>query len=170
MPYAIKLTMRLFAVILSLFTACPFILYSEDIILSANPDLLMSTANDYGPAGSPDFLYSINNDCGPNGAPEFLNSVSNDYGHGIDIEVPTFEDKPMKVILSDNPDLLMSTANDCGPAGSPDFLYSINNDCGPNGAPEFLTSTSNDYGSGLRVTIPDTFITPVWEPIDITEP
>jgi hypothetical protein len=110
MPYAIKLPVRRFAVILSLFTACPFILYSEDIILSANPDLLMSTANDCGPAGSPDFLYSINNDCGPNGAPEFLNSVSNDYGHGIDIEVPTFGDKPMKVILSDNPDLLMSTA------------------------------------------------------------
>ncbi len=67
------------------------------VLLSSNPDLLMSTANDYGPAGAPESLYSINNDYGPNGAPESLHSTSNDYGRGIklsvskDLALPLFE-------------------------------------------------------------------------------
>jgi hypothetical protein len=58
-------------------------LLAQEILLSANPDLLYSTANDYGPWGAPEFLNSPNNDYGPLGSPEFLKSVTNDYGFGI---------------------------------------------------------------------------------------
>jgi len=54
-------------------------------LLSANPDLLMSTANDFGPWGAPEFLYSFTNDYGPVGSPDFLQGVSNDYGIGLQI-------------------------------------------------------------------------------------
>jgi hypothetical protein len=56
---------------------------AQEILISANPDLLYSTANDYGPWGSPEFLNSPNNDYGPIGSPDFLGSVSNDYGVGL---------------------------------------------------------------------------------------
>jgi hypothetical protein len=56
---------------------------SQTAILSANPDLLYSTANDYGPWGAPEFLNSFTNDFGPVGSPDFLGSVSNDYGVGL---------------------------------------------------------------------------------------
>jgi len=59
--------------------------YAQEIKLSANPDLLNSTSNDYGRLGAPEFLYSFTNDYGPIGSPEFLRSVSNDYGTGLDI-------------------------------------------------------------------------------------
>lgn len=67
-------------------------LYGEPVI-SANPDLLNSTSNDYGPWGAREFLYSFSNDDGPIGSPEFLNSVSNDYGLGLRIRLvdPVFE-------------------------------------------------------------------------------
>ena len=145
-------------------------LLAEDILLSANPDLLLSTANDYGPAGAPESYYSLTNDYGPLGSPDVLHGVANEYGEGLETEIPTFGTTAMKVRISANPDLYMSTANDYGPAGAPESYYSVNNDYGPNGAPEFRNSVSNDYGSGLRITIPSTFITPVWEPIDITQP
>ena len=51
--------------------------------ISTNPDLIDSTANDYGPWGSPDFLNSFTNDYGPIGSPDILTSVSNDYGTGL---------------------------------------------------------------------------------------
>jgi hypothetical protein len=51
--------------------------------ISTNPDLINSTANDYGPWGSPDFLNSFTNDYGPIGSPDILTSVSNDYGAGL---------------------------------------------------------------------------------------
>lgn len=56
-------------------------------VLSANPDILNSTANDSGPWGAKEFLYSLNNDVGPLGSPEFLNSVSNEYGTGLKIDL-----------------------------------------------------------------------------------
>jgi hypothetical protein len=56
---------------------------AQEILLSANPDLLYSTANDYGPWGAPEFINSPNNDFGPVGSPEWLGSVSNDYGTGL---------------------------------------------------------------------------------------
>lgn len=52
-------------------------------LLSANPDLLNSTSNDYGPWGAPEFLFSFTNDYGPVGSPDFLTGVSNDYGTGL---------------------------------------------------------------------------------------
>ena len=55
----------------------------QEILISANPDLLYSTANDYGPWGAPEFINSPNNDFGPVGSPEWLGSVSNDYGTGL---------------------------------------------------------------------------------------
>ena len=56
---------------------------AQEILISANPDLLYSTANDCGPWGAPEFLNSPNNDCGPVGSPEWLGSVSNDIGTGL---------------------------------------------------------------------------------------
>ena len=56
---------------------------SQTAVISANPDLLYSTANDYGPWGAPEFLNSFTNDFGPVGSPEWLGSVSNDYGVGL---------------------------------------------------------------------------------------
>lgn len=56
---------------------------AQQILISANPDLLYSTSNDYGPWGAPEFLNSPNNDYGPVGSPEWLGSVSNDYGVGL---------------------------------------------------------------------------------------
>jgi len=61
-------------------------MYGEPVI-SANPDLLNSTSNDYGVWGAKEFLYSFTNDYGPLGSPEFLNSVSNDYGLGLRIRL-----------------------------------------------------------------------------------
>jgi hypothetical protein len=61
-------------------------LYGEPVI-SANPYLLNSTSNPYGPWGAKEFLYSFNNDVGPLGSPEFLNSVSNKYGTGLKVEL-----------------------------------------------------------------------------------
>jgi hypothetical protein len=56
---------------------------AQQILISANPDLLYSTSNDYGPWGAPEFLNSPNNDYGPVGSPEWLGSVSNNYGVGL---------------------------------------------------------------------------------------
>jgi len=56
---------------------------SQTAVISANPDLLYSTANDYGPWGAPEFINSFTNDYGPNGSPEFLGSATNDYGTGL---------------------------------------------------------------------------------------
>lgn len=58
-------------------------LVAQEIVISGNPDLLYSTANDAGPWGSPDFLNSFTNDVGPLGSPDFLGSVTNDVGLGI---------------------------------------------------------------------------------------
>ena len=58
-------------------------LVAQEILISANPDLLYSTSNDYGPWGAPEFLNSPNNDYGLIGSPEFLGSVSNEYGVGL---------------------------------------------------------------------------------------
>ena len=58
-------------------------LVAQEAVISANPDLLYSTANDYGPWGAPEFINSPNNDYGPLGSPEWLGSVSNDYGTGL---------------------------------------------------------------------------------------
>jgi len=58
-----------------------------DPVLSANPYLLNSTSNEYGPWGAKEFLYSFSNDVGPLGSPEFLNSVSNEYGTGLKVEL-----------------------------------------------------------------------------------
>lgn len=59
----------------------------QQILISANPDLLLSTANDYGVWGAPEFLYSFTNDYGPNGSPDFLRSVSNEYGLGLSARI-----------------------------------------------------------------------------------
>lgn len=56
---------------------------AEQILISANPDLLYSTANSFGPWGSPDFLNSFTNDVGPLGSPDVLGSVTNDVGTGV---------------------------------------------------------------------------------------
>jgi hypothetical protein len=56
---------------------------SQTAVISANPDLLYSTANDYGPWGAPEFINSFTNDYGPVGSPDFLGSVSNEYGVGL---------------------------------------------------------------------------------------
>lgn len=56
-------------------------------IISANPDLLYSTANDYGIYGAPESLYSPTNDYGPVGAPEMINSVTNEYGYGLRVRL-----------------------------------------------------------------------------------
>ena len=61
-------------------------LYGEPVV-SANPDLLNSTSNDYGPYGAPESLVSSSNDYGPLGAPEFLGSVNNEYGRGLKVEL-----------------------------------------------------------------------------------
>ena len=61
-------------------------LYGEPVV-SANPDLLNSTSNDYGPYGAPESLVSPGNDYGPLGAPEFLDSVNNEYGTGLKVEL-----------------------------------------------------------------------------------
>lgn len=58
-------------------------LVAQEVLISANPDLLYSTANDYGPWGAPEFINSFTNDYGPNGSPEFLGSATNDYGTGL---------------------------------------------------------------------------------------
>jgi hypothetical protein len=58
-------------------------LFGQQILISANPDLLYSTSNDYGPWGAPEFLNSFTNDYGPIGSPDWLGSVSNDYGVGL---------------------------------------------------------------------------------------
>jgi len=55
---------------------------AQQILISANPDLLYSTSNDVGPWGSPDFLNSFTNDVGPLGSPDFLGSATNDVGTG----------------------------------------------------------------------------------------
>ena len=52
-------------------------------IISANPDLLNSTSNDYGIFGAPESYWSPTNDYGPFGAPENINSVTNEYGYGL---------------------------------------------------------------------------------------
>ena len=138
-------------------------LYGEPVI-SANPYLLNSTSNPYGPWGAKEFLYSFNNDVGPLGSPEFLNSVSNEYGTGLRIrfskevleEVPelkTAVELHGEPVISANPDLLNSTSNDAGPWGAKEFLYSFSNDVGPLGSPEFLNSVSNEYGTGLKVKL-----------------
>jgi len=148
----------------------PLAILAEDILLSSNPDLLLSTANDYGKAGAPESLYSINNDYGPLGSPDVIDSVTNEYGTGLEIDLKTFDNKTTKALLSANPDLYMSTANDYGPAGAPESLYSINNDYGPNGAPEFLNSISNEYGAGIKVELKEFRIKNLLTPIDLTEP
>jgi hypothetical protein len=56
---------------------------AQQILISANPDLLYSTSNDVGPWGSPEFLNSFTNDVGPIGSPDWLGSVSNDVGVGL---------------------------------------------------------------------------------------
>lgn len=61
-------------------------LYGEPVI-SANPDLLNSTANEYGPWGSPDSLYSFTNDYGPLGSPDTLQGVANEYGAGLEFQL-----------------------------------------------------------------------------------
>lgn len=132
-------------------------LYGEPV-LSANPDLLNSTSNDVGPWGSPDFYYSFTNDYGPLGSPDSLHGVSNDLGQGLEVEIPAYGAKPMKILISANPDLYLSTANDYGPAGAPESYYSVNNDYGPLGAPELLDSVSNEYGQGLKVEMAEPVI------------
>lgn len=59
----------------------------QQIVVSANPDLLYSTGNSYGLYGAPEGLYSFNNDFGILGSPEMLYSTSNDYGLGVKIDV-----------------------------------------------------------------------------------
>ena len=138
-------------------------LYGQPVI-SANPYLLNSTSNPYGPWGAKEFLYSFNNDVGPLGSPEFLNSVSNEVGTGqrIRFSEETLAQVPgLKAVvelygdplISANPYLLNSTSNPNGPWGSPDFVYSFNNDSGPLGSPEFLNSVSNECGTGLKVEL-----------------
>ena len=74
---------------------------SQQILISANPDLLLSTANDYGVWGAPEFLYSFTNDYGPIGSPDFLHSVSNEYGLGLSTRItePSIEliEMPLEV-------------------------------------------------------------------------
>jgi hypothetical protein len=62
-------------------------------IISANPDLYLSTSNDYGPWGAPESYYSFTNDYGPIGSPESYYGVSNTYGAGLRIGFikPVFE-------------------------------------------------------------------------------
>lgn len=57
--------------------------HSQELRLSANPDLLGSTSNDYGPWGAPEFLNSFTNDYGPIGSPDVITGISNDYGTGL---------------------------------------------------------------------------------------
>ena len=140
--------------------------YGEPII-SANPDLLNSTSNDVGPWGSPDFYYSFTNDYGPLGSPDSLHGVSNDLGQGLEVEIPAYGAKPMKILISANPDLYLSTANDYGPAGAPESYYSVNNDYGPNGAPEMLHGAANDYGEGLKIRFSET---PLDAPLELDAP
>ena len=59
--------------------------HAQEIRLSANPDLLGSISNDYGPWGAPEFINSFTNDYGPIGSPEFITGISNDYGLGLTI-------------------------------------------------------------------------------------
>lgn len=132
-------------------------MYGEPV-LSANPDLLNSTSNDVGPWGSPDFYYSLTNDYGPLGSPDSLHGVANNLGQGLEVEIPAYGAKPMKILISANPDLYLSTANDYGPAGAPESYYSVNNDYGPLGAPELLDSVANEYGQGLKVEMAEPLI------------
>jgi len=133
-------------------------------VLSANPDLLNSTSNDVGPCGSPDSYYSLTNDYGPLGSPDSLHGVANDLGQGLEVEIPAFGGKPMKILISANPDLYLSTANDYGPVGAPESYYSVNNDYGPNGAPEMLHGAANNYGEGLKIRFSET---PLEAPLDL---
>ena len=141
-------------------------IYGEPV-LSANPDLLNSTSNDVGPWGSPDSYYSLTNDYGPLGSPDSLHGVANDLGQGLEVEIPAFGGKPMKILISANPDLYMSTANDYGPAGAPESYYSVNNDYGPNGAPEMLHGAANNYGEGLKIRLSET---PFDAPLELDAP
>jgi hypothetical protein len=141
-------------------------MYGEPV-LSANPDLLNSTSNDVGPWGSPDSYYSLTNDYGPLGSPDFLHGVANDLGQGLEVEIPAYGAKPMKILISANPDLYLSTANDYGPAGAPESYYSVNNDYGPNGAPEMLHGAANDYGEGLKIRFSET---PLDAPLELDAP
>jgi len=59
----------------------------QQIVVSANPDLLYSTGNSFGLYGAPEGLSSFNNDYGILGSPEMLYSTSNDYGLGVKINV-----------------------------------------------------------------------------------
>lgn len=129
--------------------------YGEPVI-SANPDLLSSTSNDVGPWGSPDSYYSLTNNYGPLGSPDSLHGVANDLGQGLEVEIPAYGGRPMKILISANPDLYLSTANDYGPAGAPESYYSVNNDYGPNEAPEMLHGAANNYGEGLKIRFPET--------------
>lgn len=60
--------------------------YCQVPIFSANPDLLYSTSNEYGPWGSPDYLYSFTNDYGPVASPDSVTGVMNEYGLGLQID------------------------------------------------------------------------------------
>jgi len=56
-------------------------------ILSANPDLVNSTSNLYGPWGSPDFVYSFANEYGPVGSRDAVQGVNNEYGTGLKVQL-----------------------------------------------------------------------------------
>ena len=141
-------------------------MYGEPI-LSANPNLYLSTSNPWGPWGSPDSYYSFTNDYGPLGSPESLHGVANEYGEGLEVEIPTYGDKTMKILLSANPYLYMSTANEYGPAGAPESYYSITNDYGPNGAAENLHGVANEYGEGLKIRLLEA---PLDAPLELDAP
>lgn len=72
-----------FILMIAITSLAPLGAFSQEMILSGNPDLIYSTANDAGPWGSPDFINSLTNDTGPLGSPDFIRSVTNDAGVGI---------------------------------------------------------------------------------------
>jgi hypothetical protein len=67
--------------------------HAQELRLSANPDLIGSTSNDYGLWGAPELINSFTNDYGPVGSPEFVTGISNDYGIGLGLKLiqPSFE-------------------------------------------------------------------------------
>lgn len=57
--------------------------WGQEIVLSANPSLLFSTANLSGPWGGEGFINSPNNKSGPLGGESYLGSFNNESGIGL---------------------------------------------------------------------------------------
>lgn len=137
-------------------------------VISANPDLVNSTSNEYGPWGSPDFVNSLANEYGPLGSPDFVYSAGNEYGQGVRVrpseealaQVPGLAaaiEAFGEPVISANPDLVNSTSNPYGPWGSPDSVYSFTNEYGPVGSRDAVQGVNNEYGTGLKMRIVDPF-------------